>query len=72
MIGLLPDNRYQQQVSGLLRRKGCPVSDVQLSRLRQASGSVTTQYNPNYEFGGVVTTIADLQHIPRDQLRLVK
>ncbi|XP_066255961.1 tyrosine-protein kinase receptor isoform X2 [Euwallacea similis] len=69
---LFSDNRYQQQVSGLLRRKGCPVSDVQLSRLRQASGSVTTQYNPNYEFGGVVTTIADLQHIPREQLRLVK
>ncbi|XP_050297012.1 tyrosine-protein kinase receptor isoform X2 [Anthonomus grandis grandis] len=65
-------NRYQQQVSGLLRRKGCPISDVQLSRLRHASGSVTTQYNPNYEFGGVVTTISDLQHIPRDQLRLVK
>ncbi|XP_030763017.1 ALK tyrosine kinase receptor isoform X2 [Sitophilus oryzae] len=65
-------NRYQQQVSGLLRRKGCPVPDLQLSRLRQASGSMTAQYNPTYEFGGVITTITDLQHIPRDQLRLVK
>ncbi|KAL1518252.1 hypothetical protein ABEB36_001900 [Hypothenemus hampei] len=72
MVCFVLYNRYQQQVSGLLRHKGCPVSDVQLSRLRHASGSVTTQYNPNYEFGGIITTIADLQHIPRDQLRLVK
>ncbi|KAF7281667.1 hypothetical protein GWI33_004443 [Rhynchophorus ferrugineus] len=72
MVCFVLYNRYQQQVSGLLRRKGCPVPDLQLSRLRQASGSMTAQYNPTYEFGGVITTIADLQHIPRDQLRLVK
>lgn len=31
-----------------------------------------TEYNPNYEFGGVVYTLKDLKDIPRDQLRLVK
>uniref|UniRef100_A0AAR5P3V4 Tyrosine-protein kinase receptor n=1 Tax=Dendroctonus ponderosae TaxID=77166 RepID=A0AAR5P3V4_DENPD len=64
--------RYQKNANSCLRGKNCAVSDVQLNRLRHASGSVATQYNPNYEFGGVVTTISDLQHIPRDQLRLVK
>lgn len=46
--------------------------DFQLDSLRVASDSMMTEYNPNYEFGGVVYTINDLKEIPRDQLRLVK
>lgn len=46
--------------------------DLQLNRLRVASDSMMTEYNPNYEFGGVVYTLKDLKDIPRDQLRLVK
>lgn len=48
-------------------------TDLQLNRLRGvASDSMMTEYNPNYEFGGVVYTLKDLKDIPRDQLRLVK
>lgn len=43
--------------------------DFQLDRLRD---SMMTEYNPNYEFGGVVYTLKDLKDIPREQLRLVK
>lgn len=46
--------------------------DFQLDRLRVASDSMMTEYNPNYEFGGVVYTLKDLKDIPREQLRLVK
>lgn len=46
--------------------------DLQLNRLRIASDSMMTEYNPNYEFGGVVYTLKDLKDIPREQLRLVK
>lgn len=46
--------------------------DLQLNRLRVASDSMMTEYNPSYEFGGVVYTLKDLKDIPRDQLRLVK
>lgn len=46
--------------------------DLQLNRLRMTSDGMTTEYNPNYEFGGVVYTVKDLKDIPRLQLRLVK
>ncbi|KAK9701781.1 Low-density lipoprotein receptor domain class A [Popillia japonica] len=65
-------NRYQQRAAGILRRKMLSGADVQLNRLRVASDSMMTEYNPNYEFGGVVYTLKDLKDIPRDQLRLVK
>lgn len=45
--------------------------EVQLSRLRQATGMVT-EYNPNYEFGGSTCTLQDLNDIPRETLTLVK
>ncbi|EEC01164.1 leukocyte tyrosine kinase receptor, putative [Ixodes scapularis] len=45
--------------------------EVQLSRLRQATGMVT-EYNPNYEFGGSTCTLQDLNDIPRENLTLVK
>ncbi|XP_008194070.1 tyrosine-protein kinase receptor isoform X2 [Tribolium castaneum] len=65
-------NRYQHQASGILRRKMLSGADLQLDRLRVASDSMMTEYNPNYEFGGVVYTLKDLKDIPREQLRLVK
>nr|CAH7767694.1 unnamed protein product [Callosobruchus chinensis] len=66
-------NRYQLKVSGMKRRKMISGADVQLDRLRGVgSDNMMTEYNPNYEFGGVVYTLKDLKDIPRDQLRLVK
>lgn len=66
------DNRYQQRATGLIRQKMLSGPDLQLNRLRVASDSMMTEYNPSYEFGGVVYTLKDLKDIPRDQLRLVK
>lgn len=66
------DNRYQQRKNGMLQRKMLSSHDLQLNRLRIASDSMMTEYNPSYEFGGVVYTLRDLKDIPRDQLRLVK
>ncbi|XP_063232393.1 leukocyte tyrosine kinase receptor [Bacillus rossius redtenbacheri] len=66
-------NLYQRKKLAALRRRvlsGGP--DLQLNRLREASDSMLTEYNPNYEFGGGTYTIRDLKDIPRDQLRLVK
>lgn len=68
----ISDNRYQHRTSGILRRKMLSGADLQLDRLRMASDSMMTEYNPNYEFGGVIYTLKDLKDIPRDQLRLVK
>ncbi|KAJ3662397.1 hypothetical protein Zmor_006748 [Zophobas morio] len=65
-------NRYQHRASGILGRKMLSGADLQLDRLRVASDSMMTEYNPNYEFGGVVYTLKDLKDIPREQLRLVK
>lgn len=47
-------------------------SELQLNRLRLASDSMMTEYNPNYEFGGGTYTIRDLNEVPRENLRLVK
>lgn len=66
------DNRYQESAVGFLRRKMLSGPDLQLNRLRVASDNMITEYNPNYEFGGVVYTIKDLKDIPRDQLQLQK
>lgn len=66
------DNRYQQRAFRIMGRKMISNPDLQLDRLRVASDSIMTEYNPNYEFGGVVYTLKDLKDIPREQLRLVK
>ncbi|XP_017768942.1 PREDICTED: leukocyte tyrosine kinase receptor [Nicrophorus vespilloides] len=65
-------NRYQKRTEEVMRRKMLTGPDLQLNRLRIASDSMMTEYNPNYEFGGVIYTLKDLKDIPRDQLRLVK
>ncbi|CAL8099717.1 unnamed protein product [Orchesella dallaii] len=67
-------NRYQKQKMNMMRRKKMGGTDLQLSRLRAASGAggVLTEYNPNYEFGGETYTLTDLKEIPRENLRLVK
>lgn len=56
----------------MLRRKMMPGPDLQLNRLRVASDNMITEYNPNYEFGGVIYTPKDLKDIPRSQLQLQK
>lgn len=55
-----------------LRLKMINEPEVQLNRLRVASDSMMTEYNPNYEFGGGTYTIRDLNEVPRENLRLVK
>ncbi|CAH0545803.1 unnamed protein product [Brassicogethes aeneus] len=72
MVCFILYNRYQHRATGMLRRKMLSGADLQLDRLRMTSDSMMTEYNPNYEFGGVVYTLKDLKDIPRDQLRLVK
>ena len=69
---LYTDNRYQQVNASKLRRKVLNGPDFQLNRIRVASDSMMTEFNPNYEFGGGTYTIRDLKDIPREQLRLVK
>ncbi|KAF4519176.1 hypothetical protein B566_EDAN008239 [Ephemera danica] len=64
--------RYLRKKKELTRRRMLTGPDLQLNRLRVASGGMMTEYNPNYEFGGGTYTIQDLKEIPRDQLRLVK
>ncbi|XP_054281784.1 leukocyte tyrosine kinase receptor isoform X2 [Macrosteles quadrilineatus] len=71
-VSILLYNRYQQKHASRFRRKILNGPDLQLNRLRVASNSMMTEYNPNYEFGGGTYTIRDLRDIPRDQLRLVK
>jgi anaplastic lymphoma kinase len=66
------DTRYVRKKKELTRRRMLTGPDLQLNRLRVASGGMMTEYNPNYEFGGGTYTIQDLKEIPRDQLRLVK
>lgn len=56
----------------MLRLNKINDSDLQLNRLRVASDSMMTEYNPNYEFGGGTYTIRDLPEVPREHLRLVK
>ncbi|CAH1397166.1 unnamed protein product [Nezara viridula] len=65
-------NRYQKKKNSILRRQAISGPDLQLNRLRVASDSMMTEYNPNYEFGGNAISIKDLKEIPREQLRLVK
>jgi anaplastic lymphoma kinase len=42
-----------------------------LNRLREAPGSVMTEFNPTYEFGGETYSIQDLKDIPRDRKSVV-
>jgi anaplastic lymphoma kinase len=46
--------------------------DLPLNRLREASNSMMTEFNPNYEFVSGNSNMHDLKEIPRDHLRLVK
>lgn len=70
-VFLFTDCRYQSSTTRF-QRKELSGPDLQLSRLRVASDSMMTEYNPNYEFGGGTYTIRDLRDIPRENLRLVK
>lgn len=72
IFNLLADTRYQRTRKEARQRKLPSGPDLQLNRLRVASGGMMTEYNPNYEFGGGTYTIQDLKEIPRDHLRLVK
>ncbi|XP_024082782.1 leukocyte tyrosine kinase receptor isoform X3 [Cimex lectularius] len=65
-------NRYQRTKVAMMRSKTLSGPDLQLNRLRVASNSMMTEYNPNYEFGGGVYSLRDLKEIPREHLRLVK
>jgi anaplastic lymphoma kinase len=71
MLFLWTDNRYQRKKTATVRQWMIG-PDLPLNRLREASDSMMTQFNPNYEFGGGTYTIHDLKEIPRDHLRLVK
>lgn len=64
--------RQMQKKKAMLRLNKANDSDLQLNRLRVASDSMMTEYNPNYEFGGGTYTIRDLPEVPREHLRLVK
>lgn len=66
------DNHYQRKRAAARRHLMLTGPDVQLNRLREASDSMMTEYNPNYEFGGGTYTIRDLKDIPREQLRLIR
>lgn len=66
------DNRYQRKKDAKMRRMILSGPDLQLDRLRVASDSMMTEYNPNYEFGGGVYSLRDLKEIPREHLQLVK
>uniref|UniRef100_T1H974 Tyrosine-protein kinase receptor n=1 Tax=Rhodnius prolixus TaxID=13249 RepID=T1H974_RHOPR len=65
-------NRYQRKKDAKMRRMILSGPDLQLDRLRVASDSMMTEYNPNYEFGGGVYSLRDLKEIPREHLQLVK
>ncbi|KAG5882653.1 hypothetical protein JTB14_018342 [Gonioctena quinquepunctata] len=65
------DNRYPQRASGILRLKMQSGADFQLDRI-QLADTMMTEYNPLYEFGGIVYTLKDLNDLPRNQLRLSK
>ncbi|KAF6214835.1 hypothetical protein GE061_009578 [Apolygus lucorum] len=65
-------SRYLKKKNAMIRRKMLSGPDLQLNRLRVASDSMMTEYNPNYEFGGGVYSLRDLKEIPREHLRLVK
>ncbi|XP_067007644.2 leukocyte tyrosine kinase receptor isoform X2 [Anabrus simplex] len=71
-LGTCLYNRFQRNKLARVRRQIMSGPDLQLNRLREASDSMMTEYNPNYEFGGGTYTIQDLKDIPRDHLRLVK
>jgi anaplastic lymphoma kinase len=72
VLFLWTDNRYQRKKTAIVRHRMVSGPDLQLNRLREASDSMMTEFNPNYEFGGEIYTIQDLRDIPRDHLRLVK
>lgn len=71
-VFLSTDYKYLQSSTARFQRKELSGPDLQLSRLRVASDSMMTEYNPNYEFGGGTYTVRDLRDVPRENLRLVK
>ncbi|XP_046995881.1 leukocyte tyrosine kinase receptor isoform X3 [Schistocerca americana] len=72
MLCIFMYNRYQKRKEAVMRQQVLSGPDLQLNRLREASDSLMTEYNPNYEFGGGTYTVNDLKDIPRDHLRLIK
>lgn len=71
VLSLFMYNRYLTQKTELTQRKVC--GNVPLNHLNSAPTSVRlTEFNPNYEFGGVTYTIRDLKEIPREKVQLVK
>jgi len=73
MVAFLADNKYQRSRERGVRsgnKVGNP--DVQLERLRHASDSMITEFNPNYEFAGSTCTIRDMREIPREQITIDK
>ncbi|CAM1297504.1 ALK (predicted), partial [Pycnogonum litorale] len=71
-ILLFTCNRYKEHLAKHLQQEGLMNAELQLSRLRQATGGMITEYNPNYEFGGGTCTVQDLKEVPREDLTLVK
>ncbi|PSN50091.1 hypothetical protein C0J52_15468 [Blattella germanica] len=49
-------NRYQRNKTAIDRRRMLSGPDLQLNSLREASNSMMTEFNPNYEFGGEAST----------------
>ncbi|XP_065200377.1 leukocyte tyrosine kinase receptor-like isoform X2 [Planococcus citri] len=73
-FSILMYNRYLQQQSELTQRKVCGLGGLQLNHLNPPGPTSVrlTEFNPNYEFGGVTYTIRDLKEIPREKVQLVK
>lgn len=46
--------------------------DLQLNRLRGETDGMVTEFNPNYEFAGVLAPNHELRELPRERLSLVK
>uniref|UniRef100_T1JGN5 MAM domain-containing protein n=1 Tax=Strigamia maritima TaxID=126957 RepID=T1JGN5_STRMM len=65
-------HRYRRQKVKNIRQELFGNAELQLNRLRQQTGGMVTEYNPNYEFGGSTCTIQDLKEVSRESLTLVK
>jgi anaplastic lymphoma kinase len=72
MLFLWTVNRYQRKRTATMRQFMMSGLDLPLNRLREASNSMMTEFNPNYEFVSGNYNMHDLKEIPRDHLRLVK
>lgn len=66
------DQRFRRQMAQSTRQEQVNNPELQLNRLRQATGGMITEYNPNYEFGGSACTLQDLKEVLRENLTLIK